>query len=619
MGSAGQREFIQAGLARTTAAFVLFSVFVPAAAPPPAEVAAVSAVARAYAVAALEGNLDAFAACLIESRRSRAQETLSGLGQRKAMLKGLKRAPLVVLTSASEAIVCSPPWRLGLLNAAWGDPNQQFTTKVSLYRAARAAAEGEEAREPWLVSVASPAKLGTVPGLYPHWRNKHPEGTMYVSPTAPRWLALPDWAAIETVRQVEQRLRTVWAETREVTAAVQGVCGGIEVFDGYFPASKEGRAELTRYWREYRQKKRDRLSPAEEMALTRRGLCGTDSTRRDSWRKEYLKAIGTSYLWGKSPQRSDAIELAVLASYHPDLAATAVYYGLSVLRPTVPEDVLERLVELALQHVNVGRILWGTKGVHEEMTAFLTPYLVHADPRVVERAASLELALRGELDYEAWTLEQTATRQRELLDDDTERLRAFLLKEDSGVRREALRAVRRHGLFRAFGSEFHEAFEACTRDGDPEVRELGTSFLAALQSNEQNRSAPALERLLRLAKDGEPEVRRVAATQLGSHFVCTRGRQEPRAIKALMALGHDPDRAVRHNAVYFGLSVVRDRSDTLVDQLIEMALSDSDRGSRGRIVWALRNCSRTRERLREAAASGDKRAADLLAELRGRQ
>lgn len=581
------------------------------------DVVVVREAVQGYALAALARDLDAFTPFLIANRRPRAQETLEELWQRKAMLKVLTQEPLAVLTSEGEAVLCSKPWRLGILDINTGDPRQQFVTKVSLYRTKRAAGKGERIDAPWLVSTASPEKLGDVPGLYTHWHRKHPDGMMCISPEAPRWLIPPDWDALDRIRAIEKRVQVAGAESRQVTEAVRDVCGGIEVFEAYFPENGEGRNELTRYWREFRQKKRDRLPPAEEIALTRRGLRGVDSARSDSWPSHYLKAIGSGHLWGKAPQRADAIELMVHASYHPQLAGDAVYYGLSVLRPTVPEDVLGRLVELALQHVKVERILWGTKGRHVDMVPFLDPYLDHDDPRVVGRAASLELALRGDLDYGKWMLEQTAGRQRELLGDDAERLRALLLKEDSGVRRELLKIIRRHGLFRALGPSFLDAFKACTRDGDPEVRKLGASFLEALQSEGENRSEQALERLLRLAKDDEPEVRRLAATQLGSHFVWHSGRQEPRAIETLLALSRDPDRSVRYNAVYFGLSVVREKSDAVADRLIEIALTDREHNMRGRIAWGLRNCPAARERLRQRVAGGDRDAANLLAEVDG--
>ena len=601
------------------AVLVALPVPAPAAEELPRDVSEVCEAVHGYALAALAGDLDAFADFLVERKRPRAQSALDKLRRGKAALKVLKQPPLVVLVSESEATFCSQAWRLGILGIKSGDANQQLTTKVSLRRLASSATETEGTGARWLVATASPDKLGTVPGLHAYWRNKHPDGTVYVSPDAPRWLAPPDWNIIDAIRAIDERLQAVWAENREVTEAVRAVCGGIQVFADHFPASKEGRQALTQYWRERRQKKRDPLPPGEEIALTRRGLCGPDPARGDSQRSMHLKAIGTSYLWGKKPQRRDAIELAVHASYHPQLAGDAVYYGLSVLRPAVPEHVLERLVELALQHVNVGRILWGTKGRHLDMIPYLRPYLVHNDPRVADRAATLELALRGELKYEDWMLEQTADRQRELLGEDAKRLRDLLLADDSGVRRELLRVIRRHGLFRAFDRSFRDAFEACTQDGDPEVRKLGASFLEALQGEDENRSSQALQRLLRLAKDDEAEVRRVAATQLGSHFVWHSGRQEPQAIETLLALSRDPHRSVRYQAVYFGLSVVREKSAAVVDRLIEIALEDRERNMRGRITWGLRGCPAAHKRLRERADAGDKDAADLLAEVQQRQ
>ena len=580
----------------------------------PEIVADVTRTVKAYAEAALEEDLETFTALTPESKRSGALKTMNRLRESRALLKVMREPPFVVLASETQATFCTRIWRLGILKIDWGDPKRELMTKVSLYRAR--ADEGEKGAGPWQVYSVSPDTSSTVPGLYSYWRNKYPDGTVYVSPDAPKWLSPPDWDAVDRIREIEERLQTVWAETREVTQVVRESCGGIDVFNRCFPEDKEGRTELTTYWRAVRGKKRERLPMTEEVALTRRGLRGPDTGQWDSWRNEYLKAIGSGYLWGKEPQPPEAVELMFDASFHPDLVGDAVYYGLSVLRSDIVMDVLPRLVDLAMQGESVGRILWGTKGHHLDMIPYLEPYLAHRDPRVAERATVLKLTLQGDADYETWLLERTAIRQREVLGEDVDRLRNALLEGDSGVRRELLTVIRRHGLCRAFDRSFTDAFKACTEDGDAEVRRLGTSFLDAQQSDDDKRTPEALNRLLRLAKDTAPEVRRIAATQLGSHFVWGSEKQNTQALDALVTLARDPDRGVRYNAVYFGLSVVNPKPETIVSCLIEIALEDRDPNMRGRITWGLRNCTAAHEHLQRQADVGDPNAAELLAEIR---
>ena len=58
----------------------------------------------------------------------------------------------------------------------------------------------------------------------------------------------------------------------------------------------------------------------------------------------------------------------------------------------------------------------------------------------------------------------------------------------------------------------------------------------------------------------------------------------------MLKLSHDDDREVRGNAVYFGLSTIRNKNETVIKRLLEMALTDRERnrsGTFGRIIWGL--------------------------------
>ena len=60
----------------------------------------------------------------------------------------------------------------------------------------------------------------------------------------------------------------------------------------------------------------------------------------------------------------------------------------------------------------------------------------------------------------------------------------------------------------------------------------------------------------------------------------------------MLRLSADSDRDVRYNAVYYGLSVVRDKSEPVVRRLVELALTDHGNSLYGRIVWGLRGFSK---------------------------
>ena len=89
------------------AVLVALPVPAPAAEELPRDVSEVCEAVHGYALAALAGDLDAFADFLVERKRPRAQSALDKLRRGKAALKVLKQPPLVVLVSESEATFCS--------------------------------------------------------------------------------------------------------------------------------------------------------------------------------------------------------------------------------------------------------------------------------------------------------------------------------------------------------------------------------------------------------------------------------------------------------------------------------------------------------------------------------
>ena len=79
----------------------------------------------------------------------------------------------------------------------------------------------------------------------------------------------------------------------------------------------------------------------------------------------------------------------------------------------------------------------------------------------------------------------------------------------------------------------------------------------------------------------------------GGHWVWSAKEQHPEAIALMLKLTRDEDREVRYNAVYYGLSVVRDKTEPIVRRLVELALADQENNFYGRIVWGLKGPMRT--------------------------
>ncbi|MHC4738087.1 MAG: HEAT repeat domain-containing protein, partial [Planctomycetota bacterium] len=91
--------------------------------------------------------------------------------------------------------------------------------------------------------------------------------------------------------------------------------------------------------------------------------------------------LGYNYIWGKSVEPKEVIEILLRLSKDKDRGVRyqAVYCGLSVVE-NKDESIIERLVEMALDKTSdFGRISWGlSRGADEEIIKkYLIPHLTH--------------------------------------------------------------------------------------------------------------------------------------------------------------------------------------------------------------------------------------------------
>jgi hypothetical protein len=566
-------------------------------------------------------DLSAFRALLPAHQRPQAAERLRKMREARhdrRVLAALEDTPMVVLAADGEAIVHSRPWRLGFLGFGRGRSTEPVVSVARMTREpgdGGAGGPGQTGGE-WTVYSVSTDRLSAVPDMYGYWHNKHPEGLVHLSDAAPDWLRPPPAADVETILRIVTALAGVREQEIAVAARIRQVCGGVDVFRERFPVDAEAGEALDRYWR---SRPRPQLSADEEIELIRRGL-GSDPQERMYRRcNQFVKHVGMRYIWGKTPVNAKAVELLYDASYHPEIAGDAVYHGLSVLGKDVPDYVLKRLVELALQNQRVDRILWGTNGRHQDMIKFLGPYRDHADPEIAHRAAMFKLALRGKIDYESWIREQRAARQVQALGADFGEVRRLLETGPSGTRRRLLTVVRQYGLADAFDRSFLPGLRLCAKDGDPIVREYSSGCLERLQTAAELRSPQSLARYLAMCNDDAAAIRQQAAIGLGKNFLWCPAPHDPKAVAAVLRLSHDPDHEVRHKAVYFGLSALPNKSPEVITRLIDMAMDERDANVHGRIAWGLRKCAAAQDLLAGRAQAGDHDAAELLAEIRKQQ
>ncbi len=309
--------------------------------------------------------------------------------------------------------------------------------------------------------------------------------------------------------------------------------------DGFFPDDPEGGKKLDVL---FQAVDKDARSDDEILSTVRQGF-----RRTTQHRTLILSWIGNRYIWGKDPQNAQAIEIMYHAA--PLEQHYAVYFGLSVTRDKTP-NILRTLADICMRGEEVGRITWGLGDQRDAMLAYITPHLQDSDPDKRQTAELLVKHFKGELDFEQWQREKRDEQARARLGDQLPQIRQTLLTGDSEARRQAFVTLARSG-----GSV------------------LDDSFLPALQA---------------AASDPSSEVRNDVVRTVGGRWIWSAQQQDPTAIALALRLSSDSDREVRYNAVYYGLSTVRDKSEAVVRRLVEMALAEHENNLYGRIVWGLK-------------------------------
>ena len=88
------------------------------------------------------------------------------------------------------------------------------------------------------------------------------------------------------------------------------------------------------------------------------------------------------------------------------------------------------------------------------------------------------------------------------------------------------------------------------------------------------------------------------------------------AMALLREMLKDTDRDVRYNAVYHGLSTIRERSDEQVAELLTLILDDRESNLFSRVVWGLRDDKEKVRKILDQWKSNEKNA-DRLQKIKG--
>ncbi|MHC1764312.1 MAG: hypothetical protein AB9869_08395 [Verrucomicrobiia bacterium] len=187
----------------------------------------------------------------------------------------------------------------------------------------------------------------------------------------------------------------------------------------------------------------------------------------------------------------------------------------------------------------------------DECLAFLEPYLRSDEETVRGKAQRVERMLKKELEPFAWAREEARKRAEAKYRSELPEIKRTLAEGSSKDRSDVIGKIFRDRITLIMDDSFIPAFAACARDESSDIR--------------QN-----------------------VAKLVGEDWIWHATEQSSAAIALLMEMTRDPDRQVRYDAVYHGLSTVRGKSDELIRRLVEMYLKDPVSDIRSRIDWGLR-------------------------------
>jgi hypothetical protein len=335
----------------------------------------------------------------------------------------------------------------------------------------------------------------------------------------------------------------------------------------FFPDDVEAGKELDELW-EVKNHAFKTVSSEEIFEIVRKGFRRTSADKND-----IIGTIGRKYIWHKSPSEQAAIDILYCASFDPNVMYNAFYYGLTVAKPK-SKKVLNRLVDLAMQGYEVGRVAWGVLVVQDQREEFLNllkPYLNSSEPienqqarniaRVIE-AKSSRVYSTGAGETKPEDIEKIKKEFGLKLD----RIKQALMTSKSSLRLEELERICSLGIYLLFDDTFIPVIQTCSKDENPLVR-IKTAEIA------------------------------------GYYWIWGDTMKNPKITQSLILLSEDEVPQVRFAALEKGLFNVPNKTEDVIKKIIDITLADRKKMPdklHGRIMYVLRvNGDETRMILQE--------------------
>ncbi len=277
----------------------------------------------------------------------------------------------------------------------------------------------------------------------------------------------------------------------------------------FFPDDVQAGEELDELWA-VKNHAFNTVSSEEILEIVRKGFRRTSAKKDD-----IIRTIGSKFIWNKRPSVQSAVDILYCASFEPDVKYNAFYYGLTVANPKSPE-VLERLVELAMQGYGVGRIAWGILVVQtqrEEFVNLLKPYLNSNDSTERQQAQNVMRVIEGKSSgvYSTGVGEtnpEDIEKVKKDFGDKLGQIKQILLTGTSSLRLMELERICSVNTCMLFDDTFISGIQACAQDKNPKVRIKAAEVAGYYWIWGDTITNPKITRLLiHLSEDEVQEVR----------------------------------------------------------------------------------------------------------------
>ena len=296
-----------------------------------------------------------------------------------------------------------------------------------------------------------------------------------------------------------------------------------------------------------------------------------------------LRHIGTSLIWNVKSPDARAVELMWRvadpeAKHEEHMKYNAVYFGLSVAKPTTP-TLLEGLVRIAAltnDPETLDRIVWSLKD-HRQESIKVYDRLPRPFQRQIKDVDVRRLILAGKLSAREWFSNKQLMKLQDKYGDKLPEIRGELVK----LADEQLSFKFDKSEPSELTQEQYVEVAVRSRRRQQWIKRMKDESIYRLWNES------FVDPLTMLADDPDPMTRREVIILSGLRWVWGRTNSPTAIVDMMLDASRDEHPEVKYNAVYYGLSVIDPRPPRVTRRMKEMVANQPNANYVQRLEWAL--------------------------------